>query len=827
MNRNRLRKLVLLLATTVLVPPGVLLTAVPASAQTASQAVHTFNVPAKPIRQALNDIARIAGFSVMFDETPAASGTGNAVEGSMSTSDAISRALAGSGLSWRFTNSRTVTIIDPAAGGRSTTAVGDGSTALATITVEGSADGTNGIVATRSAIGTKTGASILEVPQTVNVVTRKEMDGRGVTDFNAAVAYTPGIRAIDYPGGAGSPDVYLRGFRAINLAALYRDGLRGGFNQWDTDIEQFAFERLDVLKGPASVLYGEAAPGGLVNMTTKRPSETPVREVQAQYGSHNRKQIGVDFGGPVGTDDTLFYRLTGLLRDSGAQIDHATDDRLYLAPSLTLKPSDATSLTLLGGYQKTKRGGSQQSIPMDNSIFDNGIHIPSDLYLGVPGVDRYDADNYSLGYEFKHEFDNGWTFNQNARYMRSDVDYVSTYIGDYPYQLFQGRFARIGAQNRPKSSNTFMIDSNIRGTVETGPLQHDLLLGLDYSYYDVEERRANSTNRYIIDVLNPVYTGFDFTYAKPIVDVASKAHQVGLYAQDQIKLNNWVLTLGARYDWVGSTTTNHWSRTVWGDPDETEKDRDGAFTGRVGLGYIFDNGLAPYLSYSTSFQPATDVDVNGNLFDPTTGQQWEAGAKYQPTDWNGFISASIFQITQQNLTTADPMNIGFSVQDGEVRSRGFEIEAKAELLSGFDITAGYAYTDSRVTKDNKNAAGVSKVGSRLQSIPYHQASLWLDYAFQDETLEGLKIGGGVRYVGNSMAAIDTASGKQVKVPGYTLFDAAISYDFGAKNSELKGLALAISGTNLTDEKYYTPGFTPQSVLFGNRRAVNATLSYKW
>lgn len=786
----------------------------------------SYNIPSQSLTGALTAFARASGLKIAYPATLTQGRVAPALRGPYTRTGALEQLLAGSGLFWSYTGDNAVTI--SASSTRPEGAVAaDGSNMLGPITVEGRSDGTNGIVSTRNDIGSKSNASILEVPQTVNVVTRKEMDARGVTDFNAVVAYTPGIRAVDYPGGTGSPDVYLRGFRAINLAALYRDGLRGGFNQWDTEIEQFAFDRIEVLKGPASVLYGEAAPGGLVNMTTKRPTETPLREVQTQYGSYNRKQIGVDFGGPVDEEGTFLYRLTGLLRDSGTQIDHSRDDRLYIAPALTWKPTDATSLTVMGNYQKTRKSGSQQSIPLDNSLYDNGIKLPSSLYLGVPGVDRYNVDNYSIGYEFKHEFDSGWAFNQNARYMRSDVDYVSSFIYDFPYRLYQGRYARIGAQNRPKSANTFQIDNNIGGRIDTGPLEHNLLFGLDYSKYDVEELRFNSSNQYSIDVLNPVYTAFRFNYLPRTVDIEGSASQLGLYAQDRIRWDNWVLTLGGRYDIVDTKTTYHLSRTLLARPDVTYDDQQRAFTGRVGLGYLFDNGFAPYLSYSTSFQPATESDVRGNPFNPTTGQQWEAGVKYQPVDWNGFVSASVFEIIQQNVTTADPVNIGYSVQDGEVRSRGFELEAKAELTDGLALTAGYAYTDSIVTKDNRNAAGISKVGTRLQSVPYHQASLWLDYQFQDEALLGLKIGGGLRYVGNSMAAVDTATGNQVKIPGYTLLDASVSYDFGAKNPDLKGLALAVSGTNLTDEKYFTPGFTPYSVLFGNRRAVNATLSYKW
>lgn len=770
----------------------------------------------------MSDIGRTAGLAVIFNENAKASTLGKPVTGTLTAGQAISTLLSGSGLTYAFTNDNTVTVVDQSS--QSGDNAANASTTLQPIIVTGEASATNGIVATGSRVGTKTDTPILEVPQTVNVVTRKEMDQRGATDFNSIVSYTPGIRAIDYPGGQGAPDIYLRGFRAFNLFSMYRDGLRSGFNQYDTDIEQYALEQVDILKGPSSVLYGQGAPGGIVNMTTKRPTETPLHEVETRYGSFDRKQVAVDFGGPVNSDGTVLYRLTGLYRDSGMQIDHSTDDRYYIAPAITLKPDEATSLTFLGTYQKTKKGGSEQSLPMVGTIYPYTTRsgsFPSSLFLGEPGVTHYDVANTSVGYEFMHEFDSGWTFKQNARYMHADVDYISS-----GYRSFTDTTATFGFQDRPKTTNGYLIDNNLSGSVDTGPLTHDLMVGLDYGHYDGKESRRGGVN-HTVDIDNPVYGAPVVWNALLTTDTRSKVSQAGLYAQDQVKWDRWVLTLGGRLDHVRNTEYNYYSNTVYAVPDQVAEATANAFTGRVGLGYLFDSGLTPYVSYATSFQPSSGTDFNGKMFDPTTGDQWEGGVKYQPSAWNGFISASIFQITQQNVTTTDPLHSGFSVQEGEVRSRGFELEAKAELMEGLSFTAGYSYTDARVTKDNANTSGVSKVGTRAASVPYHQASVWLDYAFQQKALAGLTVGAGVRYVGGSMAVVNTTTGSQVEVPGYTLLDAAISYDFGATNKDLDGLSLKIAGTNLTDEKYFTPGFYSNTVFYGNRRMLNASLSYKW
>lgn len=793
---------------------GLVLTAVPAMAQ--SQEKANFSVPAGPLSKALAAFGRQAGLQVTYLGSVSVGKTSRGFSGSATRQQALSSILEGTGLVYSFPNPQTVAI-SPAATNANAPATSD-TTLLDKVTVEG--QGGSSLIASDSTVATKTDTPLVEVPQTVNVVTRKEMDDRAVTDFNSAVAYTPGLRAVDYPGGQGMPDIYLRGFRANSQIANYRDGLRNGFNAYDSDIEMYGLERLDVLKGPSSALFGQTAPGGLINATTKRPTEDAFRQVDVEYGSYDRKQIGVDFGGPVDDQGAILYRITGLYRDSGTQIDHSPDNALYIAPALTFAPDDATSLTFLGNYHKVEKGGAEQSLPMSNTIFNNGLRIPSSLYLGIPGITEWNAETTSAGYEFKHEFDNGWTAKNSLRFTHSDVDYTSGWIWDWPTALYNGQYARIGAQMRPKSSDTVVLDNNIGGEVEIGKTQHKLLFGVDYGYYNGSEKRTNSTNYITVDVLDPLYDASGLTFGSAWADETIIQHQFGIYAQDQIKFDNWIVSLSGRQDWVEGTVEDHLGGS------ETSSNKQ-AFTGRVGIGYLFENGVAPYASYSTSFEPVTGTDFNGKAFEPTTGEQWEAGVKYQPTGWNGFFSASVFQITQQNVTTSDPVNIGYSTQEGEVRSRGFELEGKTELTDGLSLMLGYSYTDARVTKDNGSGTSAGRVGSRMSSVPYHQATAWLDYALDESLLPGLTIGGGVRYVGSSMAPVDTSTGEQIKVAGYTLLDAAISYDFGAAKPDLKGLKLTLSGTNLTDERYFTPGFYSDTVLYGNRRAVKAALSYKW
>jgi len=769
------------------------------------------------------DFAQRAGVRVFYGTERLTGKRSSSVSGTLTPEDALGRLLAGTGISYRFTSPSAVTIGTPerASAIDNTPA---GGLDLDTINVDGSGDGTIGYVATLTDSGTKTETPIREIPQTINKVTRDELDQRGAQDFNAAVAYTPGVRAIDYPGGQGTPDFYLRGFRVLDQVGNYRDGLRNGFNSYDTDIELYGLQRLDIVKGPASVLFGQMAPGGLVNAISKRPTETRFNEIQLLGGSFDRYQGAFDFGGPADKDGKVLYRLTGLWRDSGTQIDHSPDDRIYIAPALTWRPNAQTSFTLFTSYQKTRKGGSEQSLPMDNTIFNKGIRIPSSLYLGAPGLSNWNVDNYSVGYEFKHEFDSGWKFNQNARYVYSDVKYISAWGSDWPPMVIDNRYFTIGLQDRPKTSNAVVIDNNITKSFDTGPLRHEILLGADYGYYNGRETRTNSNEFHPIDIKNPTYN-FGFTFGTPWSSTRSVASQVGLYAQDQIKFQKWVLTAGGRYDWSTNDQYNYNSQTINPGPDTVDRLDSKAFTGRVGLAYLFDNGMTPYASYSTSFQPQVGVDALDAMFKPTTGQQYEVGLKYQPVGWNSFITLSLFDLTQQNVVTND--RNGNSVQQGEARSRGVEIEGKASLTDGLSLIASYAYIDARTTKDIPNAAGFSAIGTRTPAVPANMAAFWLDYTFQSGPLLGLGLGAGVRYVGASDARFDTDLGTQVTVPGYTLLDATVRYDLGQLRPALKGATFAVTATNLTDERYFTPGFYSNTVLYGNRRNVIGTLTYRW
>ncbi|TWT02865.1 TonB-dependent siderophore receptor [Reyranella sp. CPCC 100927] len=674
------------------------------------------------------------------------------------------------------------------------------------IQVQAPTFGTSGIVATHSTAGTKSNTPLREVPAAISVVTREELDRRGVQDFNAAVGYTPGIRAVDYPGGQGAADIYIRGYRAINFLGIYQDGVRGGFNNYDSNIETYGLERIDIIKGSVSALYGQGTPGGVVNLLTKRPLFERLNEVQVQGGSFNRVQGAFDLSGPV--NDQFAYRLTGLARDADSQVAHTPDRRLYIAPAFTWKPNADTSFTVLANHLWLRRGGSEQSLPISGTLRPNpNGRLSRDLFLGEPDFNKEAIKSTSVGYILDHAFSESWRLHSITRYSTTDTEYQAMGASNGG-ALTNNRFYKRTPYARRQDSEGVLTDNHIEGKITTGPLQHTIIGGIDFATYVRRDRRWIGATA-DLDVYNPVYGAPIILPAAPNVRATQNIQQLGVYVQDQIKVGGLIVTLGARQDWVTSRTKN-------GITNSAVHREDKAFSYRVGVGYVFEAGIVPYASYSTSFNPLPFNRSDGKPFEPSKARQFEAGVKYQPPGINGYVTASVFNITQTNVATADPNNPGFFNQTGETRSRGFELEGKTTLTEGLSVIGSYAYLDAKVTKDT-----VLK-GKRLEKVPRHSASLWLDYAFQSGDFRGLRLGAGVRYVGRTTNATNVD-----KIPGYALFDASISYEVGNLIHSLEGLKLSVSAANLFDKRYFTSSFYQGTVLEGNRRTVYATLSHRF
>ncbi|HWL04177.1 MAG TPA: TonB-dependent siderophore receptor [Xanthobacteraceae bacterium] len=676
-----------------------------------------------------------------------------------------------------------------------------------------------GFAARQSATGTKTDTPILETPQSISVVTQDQIANQQAQAMNEALRYTPGLVTERYGASSTSnDDVVVRGF----VAPRYLDGLKlpvdPSLNLAATHIDPWGLERIEVLKGPSSSLYGETSPGGLINMVSKRPTLTPQNQVEFQTGSYGRAQAAFDFSGPIDKDKEFLYRISGVGRYSDSWVDFNNERHYSISPSLMWRPDNDTTLTILSNFTRDRNNSpNTQFVPAYGSLYPSIYgRIPYSANLGEPSFDRWSADQNMIGYSFEHRFNNVFQFRQNARYSDVSAHMTQMQNSTPDPQATGGYIARL-ANDVYSNSRSFVIDNQLQADFTTGWLGHTVLFGVDYS-------TAKSGGSYAIglgsmlNINSPVYgQGLpDPSALTTYYSLSSNQSQVGIYLQDQIKFDRFVLTLNGRHDNWQADTTNLLSSAV------TKQDAD-AWTGRAGLSYVFDSGLAPYVSYSTSFQPVTGLsiaDSSGSPFKPTTAQGQEIGIKYQPPGYKAMFTMAAFDVTQQNALTTDPSNPLFSIQTGEIRVRGIELEAKASLSRELDITAGYTHLDPKVTQSS--TAG--DVGKYVPMIPRDYASLWAFYTFRDGPAAGFGLGGGVRFIGeNYMDAANT-----VAIPSYALFDAAISYDFGQYRRDLNGLKLQINATNLFDKYYVSTCVSSLSYcVLGAPRKVLATLKYSW
>ncbi|WP_437880288.1 TonB-dependent siderophore receptor [Pseudomonas sp. LRF_L74] len=797
--------------------------AVAAAAAPEQQQVLRFDIAAQSLDAALAAFSAVTRTQVLVSAELTRDLHSPGVSGSYVQSEALARLLAGTGLAARFVDGDTVTLEPLAQGGRS---LALGATTITSRSLESATGHVDGYVAQRSATATKTDSGLLDVPQTVNVITQDEIKVRGSQSVTEALRYTPGISTGGFVDRSKSFDEPTS--RGFSPTPLYLDGLHlpygGGSIGGALQVDPYTLERIEVLKGPASVLYGRNEPGGVVNMVSKRPSATPVREVVLGGGSYDRHYGALDIADSLDEQKTYLYRLTLLGSEQGSEIDYAQQQRFLIAPSFTWNIGDRTALTLYGQYQKDNDVPESQGLPSVGSRFDspNG-KIKRSRFIGDPDTNAFDREQFVIGYEFSHELNDTWTLRQNSRYAYVDDHYVAPLHG-YGFvanpltgENDQSHMTRYGV-NWAQTNKVFGMDNTAQARFNTGDIEHTVLIGLDYYHFastflGLYSYEGESP---IIDLYAPVY-GQSFTFGSP-----NRWHntitQTGLYVQDQLKWNQWFVTLGGRYDWA--ETDNNRTQPRFGVVVDT-KAKDEKFTGRIGAGYAFESGVTPYVSYSESFLPTSGTDWLGNEFEPYSGKQYEAGIKYQPPGQNSFIQVSVYQIDQKNVLTSDEQNPGFSSQSAEQRSRGFEVEGKASLSNNLGIIAAFSRNDIEYTKDNDGREGRHPAG-----VPPMTASLWLDYALTGDTmLAGLGAGIGARYVGQTDGT--TTASNHFTVPAYTVYDAMLSYDFGKSRLNVKGLKLQMNVENLTDKEYISGCTGVWECFYGRGRTVTSNLTYAW
>jgi TonB-dependent siderophore receptor len=661
---------------------------------------------------------------------------------------------------------------------------------------------TEGYTVNSSTGATKTDQPLMTTAQSISVVTRQQMADQGVTNVSQALSYTPGVYST-FGGGATRFDtVSLRGFHGGDVDNIFLDGMRlmsDGGSHNVLQIDPWFLERIDVIKGPSSALYGQSVPGGLVNLTSKRPQFSEQGHIQAFGGTQNTKGAAFDFTDAI--NDRWAYRIIGITRNTDTQYDNTREERYAISPSLLWQPDSDTSLLLRAYLQKDPSGGYHGSLPLDGTRYEhNGRKLSNHTNEGDPS-DGYQRREQIYSYEFDHQFNDVWSVYSSGSYTHSDVTLNQVYqvgwIDD------SNRLAR-GYSGSEGSLDGWSTDNRIKADFNTGEVAHTVVLGAEYHRF----RNDLWTGAGTASPLDPwtyytPQTGHTVTYSD---NNNRRYYQAGMYLQDEMVWNRWHADLSARYDRIVSQQVSDTFGT-------STRRSDDHISSRASLLYAFENGLSPYLSYSQAITPAMLAGPDGQLLKPTTAEQYEAGLKFQPPGTSDIYSIAMYDLTQKDVATRDP-NIGTAtfLPAGKVHSQGVELEARNQLTPRLSTIAGYSWNRLRFadTKDGTD-------DNTPQLTPDQMASLWAHYQFDF----GVSAGAGVRYIGKQWA--DDANTE--RLPSVTLFDAMVRADLGAWTSALKGAWLQVNANNLTDREYLSGCYGTNNCYWGAERSVIATVGY--
>lgn len=653
---------------------------------------------------------------------------------------------------------------------------------------------------------TKLATPDIETPQSVSIVTREQFEEQGATSVRQAVSYTPGVYSNQIGASNRFDYIVLRGFSDGSLDNVYLDGLKmmGDTNSHSSlVVDPWFLEDIEVVRGPASVLYGRSSPGGIVALTSRKPSFDAGGEVKLFAGNNNQRGAAFDVTGALDDNDRVAARLSGMTRYADSQFGPLKEERYALMPSLTWRITDQTRLDLMAYLHLDPEGGSHSGLPYDGTVVPHyGQKISNTFYEGEDDYDKYDRRENMVGYNIEHMFDSGWSVRQKLRYLHTDVELNQVYAAGWLNETELNR----GYSGSDEKMSAITLDNQLDGSFDTWQVNHRLLVGIDY------QDRSNNTTGYYgafppIDAFNPVY-GAKPDYIDMYAREKHKLRQTGYYLQDQMSWDRWRITLGGRYDQVSVSNIDKIKDT------RSDLDKNN-FSTRAALLYLFDNGFAPYVSYSTAFTPTSFADENGNLLDPMKGKQWEAGLKYEPEGLNSQFSASVFRINQTNIATKEePTDPYRSI--GEIESEGVELEAISQLTDSFRLQAAYTYTDIRYKKSSPE-----EQGKRAVYAPRNQTSAWLSYDVKSGPLDGLTLGSGVRYVnGITSDRLNTHT-----LPSYTLVDMVIGYDL--TNIGIKGLSAQLNVNNLTDKRYVAACNSLSYCYFGAERSIVGSVSWKF
>lgn len=667
--------------------------------------------------------------------------------------------------------------------------------------------GTQGYVANTSSVASKTDTPLIETPRSVTVIDRKELDDRAVNNVVDAVRYTAGATTEAYGFDPRFDEIQLRGFPVVTFGD-FRDGLKqlpANFGTWRT--EPYQLDNIQVIKGPAAVLYGQTVPGGLIDRISKLPVDNQVNEIALQGGTSSRAQVAFDIG-RASQDKSLLWRLVGVGRDGDTNFDIA-DKRLLLAPSVTWRPTIDTTITAYAILQKDETDTSVSVVNNNGALpVLNGQTLK--LRASDPAYDFMKIEQAQIGYKLEHRFDNVFTFRQNTRFgaYRENSRYLDGSFDDPANPTVFNR----APWSVHDDLKTWQTDNMLQADFATGPVIHKALFGVnyDYSVWNYAYGYGDEDPAYALDIANPRY-GIAGPTAPYVDGLHSTQDQIGLYAQDQMKLGGWNLSISGRQDWANRNQIDTFTADQQGR-------RDSAFSYSAALMYRFDSGIAPYVSYATSFQPRTELGISNSVLAPSTGKQIEVGVKYQPRP-DILLTASAYDLRETNAAVIAGYlgAIPYYESVGETRVQGFEFEARARITPELETVTAYTYTDAKITGSDDPL----ELGNTPAVTPRNTASSWLNYTFRQGALEGLSLGGGVRYVGGSWTDSYNAS----RNAAYTMVDLATRYDLAALGRVFKGYQASINVNNVANDEVTVcnTGFC----YLTQGRSVIGTLRYRW
>ncbi|TAL24090.1 MAG: TonB-dependent siderophore receptor [Aquabacterium sp.] len=787
------------LAASVWLALAALGTALPATAQSPAEGP-VYQLPAQPLDQALAALARQAGVQLLADGALLRGRSGAAVAPTRDLRAALHALLRGSGLRGRIEGSALVIDAAPAPSPAGPTALPSQDVVGKALreTATGPVDGYH---ARRSATGTRTDTALLDTPVSVQTVSRELMDDQRTLTVKDAVANVSGVFAAHGPDGNTMDAFVVRGFQLDSYGATYQDGVKD-FSR--SPKETAGLERIEVLKGPAAIMYGRIEPGGMINRVTKRPQAERSTTIEQQVGSDALFRTTLDSTGALDAAGTLRYRVNAVLSDADGFKQDTLARRTYLAPQLEWEPIAGTALRLGMEYIKDKRSWALGYGTIGDPS--GPVDIPIDTNLH--GADEYyREESTAVKLQWTQRLAENWKLDHRTSWMQRRSTANGSLLSSAD---LAGDYERVYWGWEDERMIVFSTNLDVQGSLRTGDVRHTLVAGIDY--FDEDENSggwASGGTPTPGNVHAPV-RGIDLYESDYTFDPYGYTNRnLGYYLQDQAALldDRLHILLGLRRD-----RSRYMMFYGTGTPNSA---KDAKTTWRAGVLYKVLPTASVYASYVTGFGQSQFDWSTGTAFAPQTSRQFEFGVKLEPTpDWG--LTVAAFDLLKDNLTMADPSNPLRTILAGEARSRGLELDLNGKLTPNWSVIASYAYTDVRYTRSD------TLQGERPTGVPWHGASLWTTYRLGDS---GWKVGGGIvvrsDMLGQNEAYASADQPYPYKLDGYALLNLMASYDFRLLGCEAHA---QVNVSNATDERYNptTYGGT-RRIGLGEPRSVVASL----